>query len=179
MALSRSIRKCNLPGEKQIRIALKNGGTAHVSEGITSEQVDALNKLADLAMEKIREEKKAAFLEKAHKDQEYQKLHEELIKKHFEKYWGGLHMASVKYFLESGSVSGSMFLMLIEYAEEFASIKAKAETEMVVKIVHQYYLAAEKLGADMELLSLFGSYKDTLEDNEILELLEEYNERPQ
>lgn len=51
------------------------------------------------------------------------------------------------------------------------------QIELSSKIMQQIYKAVEKLGGDMELLSLIGSYGDTLPASEILELLEDYNNR--
>ena len=45
------------------------------------------------------------------------------------------------------------------------------------KIGHQFYIALERLGAPMELLACAGSYGDTLEDEDILGLLEDFNAR--
>jgi hypothetical protein len=42
-------------------------------------------------------------------------------------------------------------------------------------IAHQLYIAMERLGAEPELLSIIGSYGDTLEDADVLRLLQEYN----
>lgn len=43
------------------------------------------------------------------------------------------------------------------------------------KIAEQIYAALKRLGADVELLSVVGSYGDTLDDGEVLELLTDYN----
>lgn len=45
------------------------------------------------------------------------------------------------------------------------------------EILRELYKAVESLNAPMELLSTIGSWGDTLEEDEILELLEDYNER--
>jgi hypothetical protein len=43
------------------------------------------------------------------------------------------------------------------------------------KIIIALYKTCRNLGATSELLSILGSYKDTLEDEEILEYLTHYN----
>lgn len=43
------------------------------------------------------------------------------------------------------------------------------------KIMNQIYIAIQNLGGNMELLGVIGSYDDTLEDDEILDILEQYN----
>lgn len=43
------------------------------------------------------------------------------------------------------------------------------------KIARQIYIACERLGAEPDLLSIIGSYGDTLEDQDILDLMIEYN----
>lgn len=40
-----------------------------------------------------------------------------------------------------------------------------------------FYKEAEKRGADMHLLSIIGSWGDTLEDDEVLQLAKEFNRR--
>jgi hypothetical protein len=42
-------------------------------------------------------------------------------------------------------------------------------------IVGEIYAALERLGADPELLSIVGSWRDTLDDAEVLALLQRYN----
>lgn len=48
-------------------------------------------------------------------------------------------------------------------------------TETQLRIIGQMYKAFENLGADMDILSLVGSFGDTLPDDEILEMFEQYN----
>lgn len=43
-------------------------------------------------------------------------------------------------------------------------------------ILHQLYKALEEEGVNLEILSLVGSWKDTLDDQHILELFKHYNE---
>ena len=43
------------------------------------------------------------------------------------------------------------------------------------QIARELYTAMERLGADPNLLSIIGSYGDTLTDEEVLALLREYN----
>jgi hypothetical protein len=43
------------------------------------------------------------------------------------------------------------------------------------KIAAELYAALERLGADVELLAIVGSWRDTLDDAEVLELLQHYN----
>lgn len=47
---------------------------------------------------------------------------------------------------------------------------------MKQKIAAEIYKAAERLGAGPELLSILGSYGDTLEDDDILQMLKDFNE---
>lgn len=44
------------------------------------------------------------------------------------------------------------------------------------KIAAQVYVALDRLGAEPELLSIVGSYGDTLDDSEVLEILTDYNQ---
>ena len=43
------------------------------------------------------------------------------------------------------------------------------------QIAREFYTVLERLGADPELLAVVGSWRDTLDDAEILALLKEYN----
>jgi hypothetical protein len=49
-------------------------------------------------------------------------------------------------------------------------------TEDQYKIVGQINVALEKLGAPVELLCLVGSFGQSQEDSDVLEMLEQYNE---
>jgi hypothetical protein len=42
-------------------------------------------------------------------------------------------------------------------------------------IIRQLYVALERLGADPELLSIVGSWRDTINDAEVFALLRRYN----
>lgn len=48
-------------------------------------------------------------------------------------------------------------------------------SDLRAKIGREIYVAIERLGAEVELLAIVGSYGDTLDDDEIHEMLEEYN----
>jgi hypothetical protein len=48
-------------------------------------------------------------------------------------------------------------------------------TDIKAQIADELYTALERLGADEELLSVVGSWRDTLDDAEVLALLREYN----
>jgi len=43
------------------------------------------------------------------------------------------------------------------------------------QLAGEIYAAMERLGADVELLAIIGSWCDTLTDGEVLALLQEYN----
>ena len=49
------------------------------------------------------------------------------------------------------------------------------QPHLKAQIAKELYVAMERLGADPDLLSIIGSYGDTLTDEEILALLREYN----
>ncbi len=49
------------------------------------------------------------------------------------------------------------------------------QPDLEAQIAREIYIAMEKLCADAELLSIIGSWRDTLDDAEILSLLREYN----
>jgi len=49
-------------------------------------------------------------------------------------------------------------------------------TETQLKVIGQIYKAFENLGADIDILSLVGSFGTTQEDDDILEMFEQYNE---
>src|SRR5262249_5346571 len=81
----------------------------------------------------------------------------------------------------------------VEAADADAAIKAAAEEykvpdprkliaathmtqrHLTAQIAREIYIAMERLGAAPELLSIVSSYRDTLNDEEILALLKEYN----
>lgn len=47
--------------------------------------------------------------------------------------------------------------------------------ELQCKIIQEIYKAVEGLGGNMYLLAAIGSWGDTLDDEDVLELLEDYN----
>jgi len=49
------------------------------------------------------------------------------------------------------------------------------QPSLTAQIARELYIAMERLSADPELLSIVSSYGDTLDDEEILALLQEYN----
>jgi hypothetical protein len=50
-----------------------------------------------------------------------------------------------------------------------------AGTDIKAQIAVEIYAALERLGADEDLLSIVGSWRDTLDDVEVLALLRAYN----
>jgi hypothetical protein len=50
-----------------------------------------------------------------------------------------------------------------------------AAADITALIAGEIYEALERLGADPELLSIVGSWRDTLDDVEVLALLRRYN----
>jgi hypothetical protein len=50
-----------------------------------------------------------------------------------------------------------------------------AEPDIKAQIVGEIYIALQRLDADEELLSIIGSWRDTLGDATVLELLRDYN----
>ena len=49
------------------------------------------------------------------------------------------------------------------------------KTDIKAQIASEIYTALERLGADDELLAIVGSWRDTLDDAEVLSMLLEYN----
>lgn len=49
------------------------------------------------------------------------------------------------------------------------------QPHLKAQIANELYIAMERLGAGPDLLSIIGSYGDTLDDEEIFALLREYN----
>jgi hypothetical protein len=47
--------------------------------------------------------------------------------------------------------------------------------DLTPQIARELYAALERLGADAELLAIVGSWRDTLDDGEVLSMLREYN----
>jgi hypothetical protein len=62
-----------------------------------------------------------------------------------------------------------------ERTQELRERLAKTHS-LVPAIASELYKALERLNAPPDLLSIVGSYGDTLDDSEILELLKAYNE---
>jgi hypothetical protein len=52
---------------------------------------------------------------------------------------------------------------------------AMTEPDIKAQIALQIYIALERLDADPDLLAIVGSWRDTLDDAQILALLQEYN----
>lgn len=48
--------------------------------------------------------------------------------------------------------------------------------DLAARFSNQLYRAFKNLGADIDLLSVIGSYADTLDDDTVLELLTSYND---
>lgn len=69
-------------------------------------------------MDKKQEEKKAAFIDKAAKNKANFELHKKLISEKLEN-WSGLQKASIEHYAQTGKVSGSFFLALMDYAESY------------------------------------------------------------
>jgi hypothetical protein len=49
------------------------------------------------------------------------------------------------------------------------------EPDIKAQLVGEIYIALQRLNADEELLSIIGSWRDTLGDATVLELLRDYN----
>lgn len=71
------------------------------------------------------EEKKDTFLKKAHDNKENFELHKRLIDESIKPLQAHLGKDSVKYFYDTGSVSGGFLLALMDYAEKYADTKVK------------------------------------------------------
>jgi hypothetical protein len=48
-------------------------------------------------------------------------------------------------------------------------------TDLKAKIAGELYVALERLDAEPELLAIVGSWRDTLDDAEVLSMLQEWN----
>jgi hypothetical protein len=55
------------------------------------------------------------------------------------------------------------------------SARKRPAGDLQALIAREFYTVLERLGADPELLAVVGSWRDTLDDAEILALLKEYN----
>lgn len=53
--------------------------------------------------------------------------------------------------------------------------RAAGRPDVRAQIVGEIYAALERLDTDEELLSIIGSWRDTLDDREVLSLLRDYN----
>jgi hypothetical protein len=62
---------------------------------------------------------------------------------------------------------------------KFAALQEQVQKldAMKMKLSRQLNIALQNLNADIELLCIVGSYGDTQSDEDILECLEQYNER--
>jgi hypothetical protein len=56
------------------------------------------------------------------------------------------------------------------------SVSGRQTKDLTAQIVREIYTVLERLGADLELLAVVGSWRDTLDDAEVLSMLREYNE---
>lgn len=63
---------------------------------------------------------------------------------------------------------------ITSYSEAFNPLDPARQIKSA--IASELYKALERLGADPELLSIVGSWNDTLSDPEILELLKAWNQ---
>jgi len=54
-------------------------------------------------------------------------------------------------------------------------MEMRDEDRVLSDIAKQIYIAAENCGASVDLLCILGSFRDTLYDSEILDLLKDYN----
>lgn len=57
-----------------------------------------------------------------------------------------------------------------------APVAAAEGADLAANIVLEFYKTAEKLGAYSDLLSILGSFRDTLDDEEVLSMLRDWNE---
>jgi hypothetical protein len=53
--------------------------------------------------------------------------------------------------------------------------KKRRAGDLQAQIAREFYTVLEPLGADPELLAVVGSWRDTLDDTDILVVLREYN----
>ena len=68
---------------------------------------------------------------------------------------------------------------LVESQREFRAADATIENMQIMKmaLAKQLTIALQNLGAPVELLCIVGSYGDTQIDSDVLEMLEQYNQR--
>jgi hypothetical protein len=74
-----------------------------------------------------KEQRKQATIERAKKNQANFELHKKLIDESIVALQKHLGKESIKYFYETGKVSGEMLLALIEYAENYHQAKTTTE----------------------------------------------------
>jgi hypothetical protein len=55
------------------------------------------------------------------------------------------------------------------------SLRKRSAQDVLVQIARELYTAMERLGAEPELLAVLGSWRDTLDDADVLTLLQEHN----
>jgi hypothetical protein len=56
------------------------------------------------------------------------------------------------------------------------SVSERQTKDLTAQIVREIYAVLERLSAAPELLAVVGSWRDTLDDAEVLSMLREYNE---
>jgi hypothetical protein len=55
------------------------------------------------------------------------------------------------------------------------SARKRPADDLQAQIAREFYTVLERLGADSELLAVVGRWRDTLDDADILAMLQEYN----
>jgi hypothetical protein len=55
------------------------------------------------------------------------------------------------------------------------SARRRSAGDLQARIARELYTVLERLGADPELLAVVGSWRDTLDDTDVLAMLKEYN----
>jgi hypothetical protein len=55
------------------------------------------------------------------------------------------------------------------------SARKRPTDDLQAQIAREFYIVLERLGAEPELLAVVGSWRDTLDDADILAMLQEYN----
>jgi hypothetical protein len=51
----------------------------------------------------------------------------------------------------------------------------EGSADLSAEIIHELYTSCSRLGAKSDLLCIIGSFRDTLDDAEVLEMLKEWN----
>jgi hypothetical protein len=72
-------------------------------------------------------------------------------------------------------VAGTLEEAKAEFKRRYAEVRGRTAPDLKAQIAGEIYVALERLGADAELLSIVGSWRDTLTDEEARALLREYN----